>query len=108
MTLLRYASAKNLAQPQATALCLGSSHSAVILSSSTDGHNRVLATFGLGQLFSLSLLFCYVTLALLIIDLSVKGKHRPVLCHPAVQALPGPPNSLRRFCPATAEAETGP
>lgn len=61
MTLLRYACSKNLALPQATAISLGSSHTAVILSVQSDGQNCLLATFGSGE-FPLSKLILYHSL----------------------------------------------
>lgn len=49
--MLRYATNKNIALPQATALSLGSSHTSVILSSPGNDQNRLLATFGNGEFF---------------------------------------------------------
>lgn len=51
VTMLRYATTKNIALPQATALSLGSSHTSVILSSPGNDQNRLLATFGNGEFF---------------------------------------------------------
>lgn len=47
--MLRYATAKNIALPQATALSLGSSHTSVILSSPGNEQSRLLVTFGNGK-----------------------------------------------------------